>query len=335
MTGDAQFCYRPPPMTTRSPLDLAESASPPRPWWRNALPFALAAALIALALSRLDLRAFVAHLAAVNVPGFALFTVAFVFALLTADTFATVILYRRVVARVSFKEFWVLRGASYLPSMINHHLGQAFITYFLARAHRVSLARVAGATLLVYASWTGCILLLGSVALFLNHKPLGTIALVLGTGVLYLLVLAIRPSRLARVPLLAPLFEAGIPGHLAALAARLPHFVVLFLGTWLPFWFFGVRIPVSAAAAYVPILMIVVTLPLTPQGFGSRELVAAMFFERFAPGVTHDERLAALAAATMSWGVAITLVEALVGLLFLKRAMPHLERRGAAEAPPG
>ena len=298
----------------------------------QALPFALALGLIAIVFSRLDLRTFVAHLAAVNVPAFFLFGVVFVLALLSADTFATVIVYRRTVAKISFRDFWVLRGASYLPSMLNHHVGQAFITYFLSRTHGVPLFRVAGATLLVYASWMGCLLGIGCVAIWQNGGSITWIAAVLGVGLLYLLVLALRPAFLARTKLLAPLFEAGVTGHLIALFARLPHFVVLFLGTWLPFRFFGVNIPPGAAAAYIPILMVIVTLPLTPQGFGSRDAAAAFFFERFANGATHDDRLAALAAATMSWGVVFTVVEALMGLLLLRRAMPRAEKDGTIAA---
>jgi hypothetical protein len=147
-----------------------------------------------------------------------------------------------------------------------------------------------------------------------------------GLGLSYLVLLAVRPAVLARTRLLAPLFEAGVSGHLVALAARLPHLVVLFLGTWLPFWFFDVPIPFGDALGTIPVLMVVVTLPLTPQGFGTRDVVAAVFFERFATGATHEARLAALAAATTSWGLAITVAEVALGLAMLKRVLPAFER---------
>ena len=87
-------------------------------WWRRALPFVVAAALIAFTLRRIDGRAFAEHLAAVNAPAFLLFALVFVLALLTADAFATATLYRRTVAPVGFRELWCLRGASYLPSIV-------------------------------------------------------------------------------------------------------------------------------------------------------------------------------------------------------------------------
>jgi hypothetical protein len=189
---------------------------------------------------------------------------------------------------------------------------------------------MAGGTLLVYVSWMGLLAGTGCVAMVAAGQPLLWPALIVGAGLAYLAVIALRPAFLARARLLGPLFEAGLGGHLVALAVRLPHLVVLFLGTWLPFWFFGVDIPFASALVYVPILMVGVTLPITPQGLGTRDLLAVTFFERFAAGATHEARLAAIAAATTSWVIALTLADALLGLVLLRRALPALERRTAS-----
>lgn len=327
-------------LTTPDGSSAPSLAAPPSPLWRRALPFGLAFALIAFTLTRIDLRTFVARLAMVNAPAFLAFNALFVVALLTADTLATVVVYRRDVAKIRFADFWCLRGASYLPGLLNHHVGQAFLTFSLARDYGVSFVRMAGATLLVYVSWGGCVLGIGCLSLLyraytadhMTHEvwqSLQWVAAVLVAGVSYLIVIGVRPARLARVKLLAPLFEAGVVGHLVALAVRLPHFVVLFLGTWLPFRFFGLDIPLQAALTYVPILMVVVTLPITPQGVGTRDLVAFTFFAAYAPGETADEKRAAIVAVTTCSVVAMALAEAAVGLLLLRRAMPASRRPAA------
>lgn len=317
-------------------MDQAERArkSGRRSVWRAAFPFVIALGLVAFVLSRLDLRAFLRHLSRVSAPSFLAFTVVFMVALCAADSLATVLVYRKAVAPIRFRDFFVLRGASYLPAIVNHHVGQAFLTLALSRIHGVPLARVAGATLLVYASWMGCVLGLACIAIILMAKPLIWLAVPLGAGLLYLLVLALRPAALASMRLLSPLFEAGVSGHLWALVARLPHLCVLFLGTWLPFWFFGVRIPIPAAFAYVPIIMVAVTVPITPQGFGTRDVLAATFFEAYAPFPTKEERLAAIAASTTAFGVALTLVEIVFALLLLRSLDPRLMAEARGEAPP-
>ena len=305
----------------------APGATASSPWWRRALPFVVGLGLIGFTLYRVDLAALGRHLAKVNAPAFLGFCALFVVGLLFGDVFATTLIYRRTLAKISFKEFFILRGASYLPSLLNHHVGQAFITVFLSRAHGVPLARVAGATLLVYASWSALVAGVGCLALVVTGKPLIWVAMILGAGIAYLTLIAIKPKRLAETRLLGPLFEAGLGGHFLAIAARVPHFIVLFLGTWLPFYFFGVRIPVGVALSYVPLLMVAVTLPITPQGFGTRDALAAAFFIAYAPGDTDADKLAAIAATTTSFGVSITLFCALVGLVLLRKAMPALERR--------
>jgi branched-subunit amino acid transport protein len=312
-----------------APADAPRSPTDARlpPLWRRAVPFAVAAVLIGYTVHRLDLRAFVREVAAVNVPAFVGFAIAFVLCLLTADAFATTVVYGRTVAKIRFVDFWILRGASYLPSLLNHHVGQVFITYYLARIHGVSLARMAGGTLLAYVSWAGCLLGTGCLALVAAGQPLLQPALLFAAGLAYLAVIALRPAPLARVKLLAPLFEAGLGGHTVAVLARIPHMMVLFAGTWVPFLFFGVKIPFTRALVYVPIVMVGVTLPLTPQGLGTRDLLAARFFSAFAPGATEALQRASIAAATTSFVIGFTLVEAALGLLLLRKALPSLEKR--------
>jgi hypothetical protein len=308
-------------------VPAAPEAGPPQALWKRVLPFVLGFGLIAFTLSRVDLPAFVRALEGVNAPAFFTFAVAFIGGLLTADAFASAIVYQRTVAPISFREFWVLRGASYLPSILNHHVGQAILTYYVSRRYNVSLARMAGGTLLVYASWMGCLLAAGAAAMVFAGWPLLRPALALGAGVVYLVVIAARPAFLANTKLLAPLFEAGLKGHIVALLVRIPHFVVLFLGTWIPFLFFGVKVPFAAALTFVPIMMVAATLPLTPQGVGTRALLGVTFFSQYAPGATAAEQGAAIAAATTSFEISFTLVEALLGLFLLRRAMPALESK--------
>jgi hypothetical protein len=325
MSSGAPDPYRP-------PAEAAPRAAA-TPWWRRALPFAIAIALVALTLRRIDMDAFVAQLAAVNAPAYFLFAIAFVLALLTADAFATAWLYRLTVAPVGFGELWALRGASYLPSIVSHHLGQAYLTYAVSRRHGVSLARMAGGTLLSYASWAGLLLAAFSVAMVVSGRSLWEPAAALTGGVVYLAVIAWRPRPLAGVKLLAPLFEAGLRGHIVGLLVRVPHFVVLFLGTWLPFFFFGVSIPLAAALLYVPIVMVAVTLPITPQGIGTREVAAVWAFSAFAPGATHAAQAAAISASTASFAVAFTLVEVVLGLALLRWATPEATPSSLSLAP--
>ena len=298
-----------------------------RPWWQRILPFVVAVALTGLLVWRLDLGLFVQHLRGVNYLAFLGFCSAFCVLLLLADAWATAYVYSRTVCRVPVKELFLIRGASYLPSMLNHHIGQAWLTWYMAKAYRAPLWRVAGATLLVYATTFGCLFVFGAVSLLFDTglAPWLPALLAMGTvaGIGYLVVIHVRPAFLAKRQLLAPLFDVGVKGHLVAMALRLPHVGVLFLGTWLPFRFFDVAIPPAAAFAYVPVVMVVSALPVTPQGVGTRDWLSLLYFSRFGLG-TQAEQEAAVAATTLSFAVSISLFQAVFALGLMQRALRML-----------
>jgi hypothetical protein len=294
-------------------------AQPPRRGLRRWMAPVAALALTAWIVSRIDFRTFASALSQVALGPYALLGVGFVFALLTADAFATLGIYRPLAPKLGFRELWVLRGASYLPSLVNHHVGQAYLTVVLSQRHGVPLGRVAGATLLGYASWAGALLGIGAAGVLLSGRSLAWVVGIVAAGLGYLALLTVRPASLAKRAVLAPLFEAGVSGHLVALAQRLPHVAVMFAGTWLPLELFGVHVPLGDAVALLPLVMMAGTLPITPQGAGTRDAVAMELLARFAPGTTVEEQAARVAASTTSFIVLITLVELALGVVLARR----------------
>ncbi len=301
--------------------DPAEAAPPVRAtparqaWYRRALPFVVAGALLVFVAARVDYAAFVHALAQLDYVAFIAFALAWAATLLGADALGTYAAYRITLPGVRWFDLYVYRGASYIPAVLNHHVGQAYLTYLMSKLSKVSIARMAGATLVSYAAWFGCLFGCVAVALPFSDLPKYYSPVIVGAGVLYLIVIALRPKKIAAITFLSPLFEAGVKGHLIAFAARIPHLLVLVLGTWGSFRFFDVNIPLGTALVYMPILLVAITLPITPQGFGTRDTLAGIFFARFAPDGTHGEQLGRLAACTTSWGVLTTLIAILIGVL--------------------
>jgi hypothetical protein len=304
------------------------------PWWRSALPFVLGAGLIAFVVVGLDFDAFAASVARTNLAAFLGFTAVFTCTLLVSDAFAGSYVYRRLVGPISWRDLIILRGGSYLPSLLNHHVGQAWLTYAIARTCKASILRVAGTTLLSYATTFACVFLLAAVALAIDPGRfpwlLPVIGAGLGAGALYLAVVGLRPGWLARYRLTAPLAEAGVGGHLGAMLRRAPHVTVLFLGSWLPFLFFDVDIPLVDALVLVPPMMVLVALPITPMGVGTRDTYAKSVFAGYAAG-TQPEQLASVVAATVCTAIALTLVQIAVCLVFLRPAARLIASQSRSE----
>ncbi|NUO49063.1 MAG: hypothetical protein HOV80_09430 [Polyangiaceae bacterium] len=297
---------------------MVAPSQPPRakvPFYKRALPFVVAFVLLGYVASQIDYRAFANALATLNYVPFLLYNASWCVALLAADTLGNFAVYRMTMPGVRWRDFFLYRGASYVPTLVNYHLGQGYLTYLMSKLSGVPLARMAGATLLMYATWMGCLLGCIAIALPFSSQPMGYVPLILGAGVMYLIVIAIHPKALARFTFLTPLFEAGLKGHAIALVARIPHLAVLLLGTWGSFFFFDVNIPAGTALIYLPIVLVATTLPIAPQGFGTREALSVLFFSSFAAGSTEAERNARVAACSTSWGVATTLFAVILGVI--------------------
>ena len=251
--------------------------APVVPMWRRVLPFVVATALLVWVFSTIDWGQFVAAIERTNILGYAAFGIVFGVVLLLADAFATASVYRATIAEVITKEIFVVRGASYLPTMVNYHLGIAWMTWFMAKVKGASLWRMSGRH-----------------ADRLRHHLRRALRARRGrrdprrrprAGA--------RPDhhrdrrRGGRLPRRARV-EAELPhraqaalaalrdrrdGPARALLPTAPHVAVLFVGTWVPFEFFGVHIPVAEAFALIPVLMFVLAFPIAPQGFGTRDAV--------------------------------------------------------------
>jgi uncharacterized membrane protein YbhN (UPF0104 family) len=283
----------------------------------------LAAAALAYTLAQIDWATFFQALRSTNYLAFLAFVMTFVAAMLTADAFATAYIFSQTIGKIRYRDVFVLRGASYLPTMVNYHLGQAFFTWFLSRVHGAPVWRVAGTTFLVYASTVGSLLVMAAGSYLLRPDAFPWLGPTLGLsvilGLIYFAVITFGKRQLVRFEPLRVLIEAGPLGHLRAIFVRLPHIAVLFLGSWVPFWLFGIHIPFADALALIPILLLVGALPLTPQGLGTRELVALNLFSPYAQG-SPQEAAARITACSLSWAIAFTLAEVVISLITAPRA---------------
>jgi uncharacterized membrane protein YbhN (UPF0104 family) len=150
----------------------------------------------------------------------------------------------------------------------------------------------------------------------------------------YLAVIAARPGFLRRRALLAPLFDAGLRGHAVAALARLPHISWLILGHYAAMRLFGVDPPLGTALALLPLVFVVAVLPISPSGIGTAQATAVALFAAYATGPTHEAREAAVLAYGLALQFGGLIVQAAIGLAFLRR-LTKAVTVGEKGAPPG
>ncbi|MBA3452405.1 MAG: flippase-like domain-containing protein [Deltaproteobacteria bacterium] len=299
--------------------------------WRRLAPFVVATVLLAWVLrdiDRADLRASLHH---VRLPHYLGVLIALAAATLVIDVATSLAIYRRMLGPLRFADLLAVRAASFLPGLINYHVGQAWLTWVLVRRRGNDLHRAVGATLVINATTLAALMTITALAM-LRGPPVGVdwlLALVI-VGVIgaltYLAVLALRPAALLSRRSLAPIFELGVRGHLWAFAIRLPSVVASFAVVWIPLRCFGVDIPLLDALRVVPPVVVLAALPITPAGLGTRDAVAAALLVGFAAGSPEQQR-ATIVACTLTTAIGLSVIQLVVALLFIPRAR-RLQRTG-------
>lgn len=245
---------------------------------------------------------------------------------LPADAFGT----RTALAAAGVPRPWsevlLARGASYLLGLVSYVAGQGGVGFYLARTG-VPAGRSAGAVLLLMIANGIVLVLLGAAGLGIELRDPGqlegvrtdllllTIALALAGILAYLTVIAARPRWLTGHGLLAPLFEAGLGGHLRAILARFPHMLLLAALHWGAFRIWGIAVPPVRGLALNPIVLLIAALPVTPGGLGTTQALQVLFFSPYASAP------AVLAFSLVHHAIGL-IVQAAVGLgclTFLRR----------------
>jgi hypothetical protein len=293
---------------------------------RQLAPWLVAGATLAWLFHVVPLDALGAALRRASPWQFGVLVVVFVVGTLVADSFATWATFRWALpeAGLQFGEALEVRGASYLLAIIHYGAGQGGLAYFVNRVHKVPLARAAGAVLLIMGVNVVVVALSALVGVLLGGAPAAPAlrALVIALACAfpaYLAVIAARPRLLLRRALLAPLFDAGLTGHAVAAVARLPHISWLLVGHYTAMRLFGVDPPVVTALALLPVVFVVTVLPISPSGIGTAQATAVALFAGYAEGGSPAAREAAVLAYGLALTFAALVVQAVLGLGFLRR----------------
>lgn len=290
--------------------------------FRRWLPWLAALALLAWLTSRVPLDALRVALRHGSYLPLALYVLFETLAILPLDVFATREALSIVAVRRGFSELFLLRGATYLLGLLSYVAGQGGVGVYLARSG-VRASRAAGAMLFLMIS--NGIVLVGIAALGLladlpvdrRELLLGLIFGALAGIVLYMVVIAARPRWVAERPALAPLFEAGVKGHLRAAAARLPHLLLMAALQWGAYLVWGIPIPFWRSLALMTVVLLVAALPITPSGLGTSQVLQVLFFSPWAAGVDAAARGADVLALSLVHYVFGLVCQALVGMVCL------------------
>jgi uncharacterized membrane protein YbhN (UPF0104 family) len=262
---------------------------------------------------------------------------AFFFALLIylGDSFAIWKTFGWFLAPLSFADVLLVRGATYLLAAINYNVGQGAIVYFVHRVARVPVMRGVATVLLIMGVNVLALLFLATFGLVaapaVPHALRLIVAVAYAGLAVYAVAVIVKPRWLATRPLFDVLLGAGLRGHTRALLVRLPHIASLFAAQIVLMRAFGIAVPVFDAVAALPVVFFVAVLPISVQGLGTTQATMIYFFARYAPGDSHAQQAAVLAASLVTQ-VCMLLVQAVLGVACLRSRVGRALTAAASEA---
>ncbi|MFC1576771.1 lysylphosphatidylglycerol synthase transmembrane domain-containing protein [Candidatus Omnitrophota bacterium] len=213
--------------------------------------------------------------------------------------------------RLSFSEVLIMRmGSLPIKGVLPLKAGEVTRVAYLKKLHNVPYARGAGSILLGYALSAFMLSLFVIAGLVLGHpeEPLR----ILSVGLLALLVLALIlkarsfPEKQGWLKTFGTLsfYTLGFEG-------------LKIINVFIIFKAMSVEIPPEAFFLYVPIALLISSLPVTVLGLGVREGATVLFFSGFAAPE-------ALLGASLLVSFSNHIFAALLGLLFLNAFMSRL-----------
>ena len=241
-----------------------------------------------------------------------------------ADACATWATFGWFCAKLKLWDVITIRGVTYLLALLNYNVGQGGIVYFVVKKHGVGAARATGTILLTMGVLLVELLLLagiGSMVADAGDLRLAVMQKITTAGLLafalYLVLIRLAPPALARRPMLEPLFDGGVGGHLKALLVRVPHVAGHIFFQWILLRMFGVAVPFSAAATLLPVLFVVGWIPIAVQGLGTQQVAAIALLAGYATGTNAEERAAKVLAFSLTMAALLLCFSAVTGLVFL------------------
>lgn len=256
---------------------------------------------------------------------------------LLLDAFATSISLAVTGIRHRFPVIFLARGTTYLVGVLNYAIGQGALGVFL---HRIGarVDKATGALFFMVMINVGVLMLVTGIGFLVGGLPNSVSRVIFLTGliliagmIIFFIVAGMFPRLLTRYPSLAPLWDAGLRGHMLAVAGRFPHVLILVLTHWGAMRLWGIAVPLPAGMVLIPAVLFIASLPITPAGLGSIQGVHVVLFSPYVHALTPEARAAEVLAYSLVYYFLGIAFQVLLGLFCwekLRRMIPKPTARG-------
>lgn len=233
---------------------------------------------------------------------------------------------------VRYADVFPIRATTYILTLLNSQLGQGGLAVFLHRRYGIPFWQITGTVVVVMLvemyqlalySFAGASLT-GELGRSVSPWPYVVLAVYLGFHLFFFS--APRGGRIGTAPVLQTLYRARPWQLVVLLLMKSPNLLAAVGVYWLALPFFGISLPFTALLTYLPLIFFLSAMPAAAK-LGPSQAAWVYFFHDRAP----EENLVAFSLAAH---LTFLVLNALLGLVFLRRAMRELEAPAPTAARP-
>ncbi|MBI2956484.1 MAG: flippase-like domain-containing protein [Acidobacteria bacterium] len=296
--------------------------------WKRLLPPVITVVIFYFIFRRVPFARFLLALERADYAGFFSLMIPNSMVYFALDTLVLAWLVRWFHGPIRYGELLPARAVTYVVSLMNTHLARGALAYYLTRQVGMPFFQLASTVVFLWlvelthlALWTTA-----GMAVFARRVPAGLFWVPLGFVLFWLVFLFYVKRGVAGFALLERIRAWSIMRTFRRAEAK--HYVQVILlravmfSVALVFHFFavktfGINIPLGELVAFLPIVFMLASLPITVAHLGTTQAAWIFFFNRYA-----EE--SQLLAYSLSSHLAFMLGRALLGLVFLPRAYKEL-----------
>ena len=230
---------------------------------------------------------------------------------------------------VAYRDILPIRATAYILSLFNTQLGQGGIAVYLHKRHHIPFWQVTSTV--VFIAFVEMYQLafysfVGAAATREPRAPWTVYAVMAAYFVFHLWWFGRRHAGVVTdSAVLAAFRKARLEHYVVLLAMKTPNLLAAVVTHWLALPLFGLNVPFLALLTYLPIIFFVAALPIAAAHLGPSQLAWQYFLSDYARG-------ADLVAYSLAAHLTFMLMNALIGVLFLRRAARELAAAPASDA---
>lgn len=227
--------------------------------------------------------------------------------------------------RFSWVESKIIRGASYLIMVVDYTLGLGSVVYFFNSSKKIPILR--GTAIMIYYNYINqfALLALGLIGyLFLDFSfpwldkgMLICLAITVGSIIIIALLKHSKHKLIMKVHQ-SGIMEAFVESPVRVYAKNIIYRVIYYFSYVLFFFIaikaFDIHIPFNVLVAYVPLILLVISIPVSPFGLGTSQATMLYLFKDYGSQPQ-------ILAFSLVYSLTVLLLRALLGAYYYWRMM--------------